>query len=56
MLGSNTETPFVTGFKLVHMVLLAAAKLPVVPASAIKVIAGSVLGLLGLELGGEGYA
>ena len=56
MSGSNTETPYVTGFTLVHMLLLTAAKLPVVPVSAIKVVAGYVLGLLGPELGGEGYA
>ena len=55
MLGSNTETPFVTGFTLVHMLLLTASKLPVIPVSEINVVAVSVLGLLGLELGGEGY-
>ena len=44
------------------MLLLTASKSPVVPVSAIKVVAGSsllvwfVLGLLGLDLGGEGYA
>ena len=56
MWGSNTETPFVTGFTLVHMLLLTAAEMPVVPVSAIKVAAGSILGLLEIELGGEGYA
>ena len=48
MSGSNTETPFVTGFTLVHMLLLTAAKLLVVSVSEIKVVAGSVLGFLGL--------
>ena len=48
MSGSNTETPFVTGFTLVHMLLLTAAKLPVVPVSEINVVAGFVLGLFGL--------
>ena len=50
----NAETPCIIGCTLVHMLLLTAATFPVVPVSAIKVVAGSellvwfVLGLLGL--------